>query len=79
MSHNYLLDLNKHIEARIDALNQRTVKAEMSPEEYHRNEGRREALKKFQSLLCRHYYPKLPKRLYRRLTENACEAPAPEL
>ena len=76
MSHNYLLDLNQHIEARITALSERSAQEGMPPEEYRRIEGRLEVLKKFQSLLCRHYYPKLPKRLYRRLAASTCEAPA---
>ena len=76
MSHNYLLDLNQHIEARITTLSEQSAQAGMPLEEYHRIQGRLEVLKQFQSLLCRHYYPKLPKRLYRRLAASACEAPA---
>lgn len=79
MSHNYLLDLNQHIEARLTALTARSAKAGMTPEEYRRIEGRLEVLRQFRSLLCRHYYPKLPKRLYRRLAVSFCETPAPEI
>jgi hypothetical protein len=79
MSHNYLLDLNQHIATRITTLTARSAKAGIPPEECCRIEGRLEVLKEFQSLLCRHYYPKLPKRLYRRLAVSACEAPAAEI
>ena len=79
MSHNYLLDLNQHIEARLATLTTRSAEAGMTPEEYRRIEGRLEVLTQFRTLLCRHYYPKLPKRLYRRLAVNFCEAPAPEI
>ncbi len=79
MSHNYLLDLNRHIEARLTTLTAKSAKAGMPPEEYRHIEGRLEVLTQFRSLLCRQYYPKLPKRLYRRLAANFCEAPAPEI
>ena len=79
MSHNYLLDLNQHIEARLATLTANSENTTASPEEYYRNEGRLDVLKKFQSMLCRQYYPKLPKRLYRRLTVTVCEPPPPDI
>ncbi len=79
MSHNYLLDLNQYLEARLSKLSEDKRRQAASPDDYHRQAGRLDALKKFQSMLCRQYYPKLPKRLYRQLAETACEPPAPDI
>ena len=79
MSHNYLLDLNQHIDARVTALTEALQQKEDNLEEHYRNRGRLEVLKKFQSMLCRQYYPKLPKRLYRKLAVATCESMPPEM
>lgn len=73
MSHNYLLDLSEHLDARICALTGGTQRASATAEERCRSEGRIAALKEFQSMLRRDLYPRLPKRLYRRLATTACE------
>lgn len=78
MSHNYLLDLNRYIESRIASLNAASQTAAPSSEDRRRAEGRLDALEAFQALLCREYYPKLPQRLYRRLSTRACRVPAPQ-
>ena len=73
MSHNYLLNLSEHIDARINELTDGSSRAAMTPEERQQTAGRLDALKEFQALLCRNFYPKLPKRLYRRILETSCE------
>ena len=73
MSHNYLLDLSEHLDARISALTGDTIKAAATAEEQCHSEGRIAALQEFQTMLRRDFYPKLPKRLYRRLATDACE------
>ena len=75
MSHNYLLDLSQHIDAQIASLAEKEKAAAMTSQERCRTEGRLAALRGFQSLLCREFFPKLPKRLYLRLSTNACEVP----
>ena len=76
MSHNYLLDLSEHIDARINELTAGSRKTVETPEHRQQTAGRVDALKDFQALLCRNFYPKLPKRLYRRLSETNCTAQA---
>lgn len=78
MSHNYLLDLDQYLDTRISSLHTALKKAVSSPQERYRSKGRLDALEGFHSLLCREYYPKLPQRLYRRLSVKSCQAPAPE-
>ena len=77
MSHNYLLDLDEHIGARIILLAEEARAAASTSQVRRRTEGRLAALKGFQSLLHREYLPKLPKRLYRRMSKAACEATHP--
>ena len=77
MSHNYLLDLNKYVDARITSLTGVLSDAAAPSRERCRTDGRLAALNEFRSLLCREYFPKLPKRLYRQLSEAACEALPP--
>ncbi len=79
MSHNYLLDLNQYLEARLATLTEEERDQTVSTEDYRRQAGRIDALKKFQSMLCRQYYPKLPKRLYRQLAVSACEPTLPDI
>ena len=79
MSHNYLLDLNQHLEARLATLSEDKRRPATRPDEYHRRLGRLDALEKFQSMLCRQFYPKLPKRLYRQLAETSCEPSPPDM
>ncbi len=79
MSHNYLLDLNQYLEARLSALTEDESDQAMRPEDDYRQAGRIDALQKFQSMLCRQYYPKLPKRLYRQLAVSACEPTSPDM
>lgn len=79
MSHNYLLDLNQYLEARLIALTEDERDQAVSTEDDCRQAGRIDALKKFQSMLCRQYYPKLPKRLYRQLAVSACEPTLPDI
>lgn len=76
MSHNYLLDLNRYIEARIASLQAAAPEALEAPHVRRQHEGRMAALAAFQSLLCREYYPKLPRRLYHRFSQGACGIPA---
>ena len=75
MSHNYLLDLNQYIDMRKTSLNVATKRASSSAEERRRSEGGLDALKGFQGLLCRDFYPKLPQRLYRQFLAESCRAP----
>ena len=77
MSHNYLLDLSQHVDARITALAAKEKSNTLTSRERCRTDGRLAALRGFQSLLCREFYPKLPKRLYRQLSTAACEVPHP--
>ena len=74
MSHNYLLDLSKYVDGRIASLSGQSSNAAAPSKEHCRTDGRLAALNEFRSLLCRDYYPKLPKRLYRQLPAAACEA-----
>ena len=74
MSHNYLLDLSEYIDARMTSLTAGSQQAAAVPEENQRRAGRLKALKGFKMLLCQDFYPRLPKRLYRRLSENACQS-----
>lgn len=78
MSHNYLLDLDQYLDTRISSLHTALKKAVSSSQERYRSKGRLDALEGFHSLLCREYYPKLPQRLYRRLSVKSCQAPTPE-
>jgi len=78
MSHNYLLDLDQYIDTRISSLHTASKKTVLSLQERYRSKGRLDALEGFHSLLFREYYPKLPQRLYRRLSIKSCQAPASE-
>ena len=73
MSHKYLLDLNEYIETRMTSLIGGAMEADVPSPERCQVEGRLAALREFQSLLCREFYPKLPKRIYRRLAASDCE------
>ncbi len=79
MSHNYLLDLNRYLEARLSTLTNDEDNRAAEPDDGDRRMGRLDVLKKFQSMLCNHYYPKLPKRLYRQLAATACEPSSPDI
>ena len=74
MSHNYLLNLSEYIDTRIKSLTDESEQMTVSAEEHRHREGRLEALVGFQSLLCRDFYPKLPRRLYRKMLSSTCEA-----
>ena len=78
MSHNYLLDLSKYVDARIASLTGESSNAAEPPKKRCRTDGRLAAMKEFQSYLCRDFYPKLPKRLYRQMSPAACEAGSPQ-
>jgi hypothetical protein len=77
VSHNYLLDLSKYVDARIASLTGESSNAAEPPKERCRTDGRLAAMKEFQSYLCRDFYPKLPKRLYRQMSTAACGAASP--
>ncbi len=78
MSHNYLLDLSKYVDTRITALTAGSKQRVEAPEERRRTAGQLDALKGFQSLLWQNFFPKLPNRLYRRLSAAAGAASPPE-
>ncbi len=78
MSHNYLLDLSEYVDTRITALTAGSKQAVGAPEERRRTAGRLDALNGFQALLWQNFFPKLPNRLYRRLSAAAGEASPPE-
>ena len=74
MSHNYLLHLGEYVDTRIKSLTAESEQTPVSSEERWHQKGRLEALVGFQSLLCRDFYPRLPRRLYRTMLSQNCEA-----
>lgn len=72
MSHNYLFDIRQYIDDRLKAVKCELEATSLSGEERRKAEGRLAALTAFRRFMCDTYYPRLPRRLYRKLAAEEC-------